>query len=993
MAPKTDLLTAPIVTRAKTLSEFNKAELLEEAYARNLWVNDRWSTVELRSAIQEDRKNPSADHPGNATKGMHAMSLEQLKQRAMELNYHVPPFATRGTIMRILRDQGGMGPESVLGFGRFRGKMYKDTPIGYRTWALREVENNDNPSEDLVMFANWWQGELHKWQGKPPEKASPDPYDAEENATIPYVDQASSTASWDVLHREALAIPTPKAKSKAPGYAAQAPKTPTRRRAAEGGEIFGGAPRIAQEPARDSPATVMGTHHDGEDYNNYFHICEEANNDEGNPSCDDDDKDGGSYDEFLFHLDSEVTKEIYETEYKPDVNMKWLTQGIVPVESKDAERHAKLLALSNTEQRARKGLVDAERIWEGHLQPVTTPAPPSARLSGVVQLGGVRPVLRDDVLARVRTGSVLRSTPNVQTCRLWQEALDTLCSMAATLRRLAMAVICGAALRPVLQRALSRVAALVLFWLRARSSQTLWRLSGVPWQEEAAREPLAWLQAPCSQCEAWGERWQRLHAALHHIAKPPGSREPDRCCSATGHAAIAVRWFSLGMVLAAVLPKTLRDRLNLHRKVPRIEALVVLVVTVLSKQTNIAVAVLVGVSICAISFAWDAGHDFHLTESLMGNMKVYEVDGPLFFTSANRLVKLLDPSRDPEEVELHFGEATLMDFTSVEILHKVALNYKSAGKNITFHTLNLSSQKIIEKANHLVKAIEYTASDAAVRLPSLPSFTDGFRADPMAAEGVFERIVSGGSPDSEGRVGGLSRGELHLKAMLHNETSKSLNSESLCPAASLNKTRPDGHKLTESEAPRNGTPTRPTDATHVAQQIQDADAKVRGQALKIQELRGQLHRARSGLPFNDLPRVSYGQESVQRSQSLLAETKKARDLNESLKAEIGAVKLNLDKVAEEANGKIDAANERIRSLRRERDDALKEGDRLRAEGERLMSRQEAVRKETEDLVQQKELLLTVVEELHRTCNNAGIKEVARHSIKDIGEFTANFRLT
>ena len=146
-----------------------------------------------------------------------------------------------------------------------------------------------------------------------------------------------------------------------------------------GGEIFGGAPRIAQEPARDSPATVMGTHHDGEDYNNYFHICEEANNDEGNPSCDDDDRNGGSYDEFLFHLDSEVTKEIYETEYKPDVNMKWLTQGIVPVESKDAERPGKLLALSNTEQRARKGLVDAERIWEGHLQPVTTPAPPSPR--------------------------------------------------------------------------------------------------------------------------------------------------------------------------------------------------------------------------------------------------------------------------------------------------------------------------------------------------------------------------------------------------------------------------------------------------------------------------------------------------------------------------------------------------------------------------------------------------------------------------------------
>eukprot|EP00913_Durusdinium_trenchii_P026444 g24810.t1 len=64
------------------------------------------------------------------------------------------------------------------------------------------------------------------------------------------------------------------------------------------------------------------------------------------------------------------------------------------------------------------------------------------------------------------------------------------------------------------------------------------------------------------------------------------------------------------------------------------------------------------------------------------------------------------------------------------------------GKTITFHTLNLSSQKIIEKANHLVRAIEYTSSDDAVRLPSVPSFTEGFRRDPMAHEGVFERIAS-----------------------------------------------------------------------------------------------------------------------------------------------------------------------------------------------------------------------------------------------------------
>lgn len=93
-------------------------------------------------------------------------------------------------------------------------------------------------------------------------------------------------------------------------------------------------------------------------------------------------------------------------------------------------------------------------------------------------------------------------------------------------------------------------------------------------------------------------------------------------------------------------------------------------------------------------------------------------------------------------MELRFGEATLMDFTSVEVLHKLALSYKTLGKSITFHTLNLSSAKLIEKANHLVRAIEYTGSEAALRLPSVPSFTEGFRSDPMAQEGVFERIAS-----------------------------------------------------------------------------------------------------------------------------------------------------------------------------------------------------------------------------------------------------------
>ncbi|CAJ1363857.1 unnamed protein product, partial [Effrenium voratum] len=117
------------------------------------------------------------------------------------------------------------------------------------------------------------------------------------------------------------------------------------------------------------------------------------------------------------------------------------------------------------------------------------------------------------------------------------------------------------------------------------------------------------------------------------------------------------------------------------------------------------------------------------------------------------------------------------------------------------------------------------------------------------------------------------------------------------------------------------------DTATAQQQIQEAVVRVRDQGKKLQELRLQVNaRGRS----SDLSsRVSQGSSRGQQAQ---VEAQGLRDSNEHLRADIEAVKLSLDKVAEEANSKIDAANERIRSLRRERDDALKEADRLRGEG-------------------------------------------------------------
>ena len=130
------------------------------------------------------------------------MTIEQLKNKADEMGYKVPAHATRGTILRIIRDQGGMGPESLMTFGRFSGKKFSETPVSYREWAVREVSSNDNPSEQLVMCANWWQGELFRMEKEDANRASssvrtPNYMDPETHASIPYTDETGSPFGRD----------------------------------------------------------------------------------------------------------------------------------------------------------------------------------------------------------------------------------------------------------------------------------------------------------------------------------------------------------------------------------------------------------------------------------------------------------------------------------------------------------------------------------------------------------------------------------------------------------------------------------------------------------------------------------------------------------------------------------------------------------------------------------------------------------------------------
>ena len=239
MAPK--LLTAPVVQRPKTIWEMRKDELLREAAARNLPVNPRWTAVELRSVIQEDLQGAVlAATSSTPPAGLSKMTLQELKDKVEEIGLEVPAKANRGLLMRMIRDHGGQGAETLLTFGRYNGMRYMDTPIGYRTWAVREVANNDNASEELRMFATWWTMETER-----SGVVHPKPYrDPEHEASIPYLPEESElNTTWEQVSSRITTTTQPKSKA----YPAQRPYMTAVRRSPPSESSFGSRAQMEQD--------------------------------------------------------------------------------------------------------------------------------------------------------------------------------------------------------------------------------------------------------------------------------------------------------------------------------------------------------------------------------------------------------------------------------------------------------------------------------------------------------------------------------------------------------------------------------------------------------------------------------------------------------------------------------------------------------------------------------------------------------------------------
>jgi SulP family sulfate permease len=118
---------------------------------------------------------------------------------------------------------------------------------------------------------------------------------------------------------------------------------------------------------------------------------------------------------------------------------------------------------------------------------------------------------------------------------------------------------------------------------------------------------------------------------------------------------------------------------------------------------NLALAVIIGVIIAALVFAWDNAKRIRARKSVDKNgVKHYEIYGPLFFGSVTAFNEKFDVLNDPEEVIIDFAESRVVDMSAIEALNKITERYHKVGKKIHLKHLSPDCKKLLKNAEEII---------------------------------------------------------------------------------------------------------------------------------------------------------------------------------------------------------------------------------------------------------------------------------------------------
>jgi SulP family sulfate permease len=158
-------------------------------------------------------------------------------------------------------------------------------------------------------------------------------------------------------------------------------------------------------------------------------------------------------------------------------------------------------------------------------------------------------------------------------------------------------------------------------------------------------------------------------------------------------------------VMFVVCEKTFEwGTFRLAGRVPRADLFVVVLVAAITLLVDLAVAVLTGVIVSALVFAWQHARQIRATSaSDAQGWKVYALDGTLFFASVSAFQGLFAPKDDPQDVVIDFLHARVVDHSAIQAIDALAERYRLLGKRLHLRHLSPDCRELLEKAQDMIE--------------------------------------------------------------------------------------------------------------------------------------------------------------------------------------------------------------------------------------------------------------------------------------------------
>ncbi|MEY2924207.1 MAG: hypothetical protein RLZZ337_755 [Bacteroidota bacterium] len=140
-------------------------------------------------------------------------------------------------------------------------------------------------------------------------------------------------------------------------------------------------------------------------------------------------------------------------------------------------------------------------------------------------------------------------------------------------------------------------------------------------------------------------------------------------------------------------------------KMPKHDIFVMIVVILITIfMHNLALAVLIGVIISALVFAWESAKRIRARKYVDENgVKHYEIFGPLFFGSTSVFADKFDVANDPDEVIIDFAESKVADMSAIDALNKLTERYAKVNKKVHLRHLSTDCLQLLANADKLIE--------------------------------------------------------------------------------------------------------------------------------------------------------------------------------------------------------------------------------------------------------------------------------------------------